>query len=302
MENLIATALASAHASDADDEEESVDDFAALENSMEVDLLEDTIGASASVASNRVELVYSPSENIGETKWYAVVNKSPVAVATMHSAGQEKSAIFTTDNFRRGTETLMAQMGVAEGLLGMGFQSLKVRVPVRNVVRSHVAQALASTQNDAQSKLDSIETDIRAALATSAVGLNKGFFSETNPLKAAMYSALSSAGLKNAEVLIDNVFAENADDYHRTLLAKSFELLRKPVEARDEISKAIMTASYQRVDSQPQGVALSSTVSNRLATIGRSDAGVMTASAAPAVQKATQLNNRIASVVGGLSR
>ena len=272
-----------------------------LEDTMEVDMLVDNIGASATVASNNVELIFAPSQNIGETKWYAVVNQAPVAVATLHSVGEEKSSIFTTDSFRKGTETLMAQMGVSEGLMNMGFKPMKIRLPVKNVVQSHVAQALASTQDEHKQRLESVSSDIRAALSTAAVGINKGFFSDiTNPVKVDLYTVLSSAGVKNAEVLIDNAFANSADDYHRVLLAKAFDLMQKPVEARNEISQAVKTAAYQRVSSGSDS--LSSSVSTRLSTIGRNSNGTMVASAMPSKQESNQLTSRIAGAVGSLIR
>lgn len=273
-----------------------------IEDMMEVDLLEDNIGASASLSSNKVQLVYHPSDNVGETKWYAIANGAPVAVATMHSVGEEKAGMFTTDAFRKGTEMLMTQMGVAEGLMGMGFKAMTIRMPVKNIVQSHVATATASVQAEAEARVSSISEDVRAALATAAVGINKGFFSQlTNPVKAEMYDVLSAAGVKNAEVLIDNAFATAADDYHRVLLAKAFDLMGKPVEARNEISQAVMTASYQRAGGS-EGASLSSSVGHRLSTIGNAAGGTMTASAqaTPSRQQSDALVNRIQSVVGGL--
>lgn len=273
-----------------------------IEDMMEVDLLEDNIGASASLSSNKVQLVYHPSDNVGETKWYAIANGAPVAVATMHSVGEEKAGMFTTDAFRKGTEMLMTQMGVAEGLMGMGFKAMTIRMPVKNIVQSHVATATASVQAEAEARVNSISEDVRAALATAAVGINKGFFSQlTNPVKAEMFDVLSAAGVKNAEVLIDNAFAAAADDYHRVLLAKAFDLMGKPVEARNEISQAVMTASYQRAGGS-EGASLSSSVGHRLSTIGNAAGGTMTASAqaTPSRQQSNALVNRIQSVVGGL--
>lgn len=276
-----------------------------IEDTMEVDLLEDGIGASAALASNKVQLVYAPSDNVGETKWYAIANNAPVAVATMHSVGAEKAGMFTTDAFRKGTEMLMTQMGVAEGLMGMGFKSMKMRLPVKNIVASHVATATASVKTEADGRVNSIAEDVRAALATAAVGINKGFFSNlSNPIKAQLYEVLSAAGVKSAEVLIDNAFDAASDDYHRTLLMKAFDLMGKPVEARNEISQAVMTASYQRA-SGSEGASLSSSVGHRLSHIGASPAAggaTMTASAqaTPSRQQSDALVNRIHSVVGGL--
>lgn len=283
----------------------TVDDID-FDSELEVDLVHDNIGSSASLASNNVKLVYAPSDNFAESRWYAIANGAPVAVASVQSVG-DKASIFATDNFRKGTETLMSQIGVAEGLTTMGFQSLKVRMPVKNIVANRVAEATAAVKQESAQQVASIREDLRAAISTAAVGINKGFFADlANPMKAELFDVLSSVGVQNAEVLIDNAFGSSADDYHKVLLAKAFDLLKKPVDARNEISQAVATASYQRVGAPESAASLSGAVSRQLSHIGVSrkpQAGVMQASAGSPQSHAIAVQaDRMRSVVGNLGR
>jgi hypothetical protein len=179
-----------------------------IEDSLEVDLVTDNLDATTSTANASVKLVYVPSEVVANHRWYAIVNDAPVAVATVHSVGKEKCEIFATDSFRKATETLMAQIGVAAGLTDMGFESLKIRMPVKQIVESNVAKATQEVKASSSAAIQTVREDIKAALATAAVGINKGFFSKLyNPIKAELYEVLSNAGVRNAEVLIDDAFS-----------------------------------------------------------------------------------------------
>ena len=269
-----------------------------IEDSLEVDLVTDNLDAGTSTANASVKLVYVPSEVVANHRWYAIVNDAPVAVATVHSVGAEKSEIFASESFRKATETLMAQIGVVAGLQDMGFQSLKIRMPVKQIVESNVAKATQEVKASSEASVQTMREDIKAALATAAVGINKGFFSKLyNPIKAELYELLSNAGVRNAEVLIDDAFMAKADDYHRTLLEQAFDLLSKPVEARNEISKAVMTANYQRA-SAVEDSSLSSSVSKQLGSIGKTQQTMV----ASQNEVNPSFNQRAASVIKGLVR
>lgn len=269
-----------------------------IEDSLEVDLVTDHLDAGTSTANASVKLVYVPSEVVANHRWYAIVNDAPVAVATVHSVGAEKSEIFASESFRKATETLMAQIGVVAGLQDMGFQSLKIRMPVKQIVESNVAKATQEVKASSEASVQTMREDIKAALATAAVGINKGFFSKLyNPIKAELYEILSNAGVRNAEVMIDDAFMAKADDYHRTLLEQAFDLLSKPVEARNEISKAVMTANYQRA-SAVEDSSLSSSVSKQLGSIGKAQPTMV----ASQNEVNPSFNQRAASVIKGLVR
>lgn len=239
------------------------------DDKLEVDLVEDGLNNSETLANSTVNMLYVPSETVSNHRWYAIVNDTPVAVATVQSVGAQKAGIFATESFRKATEALMAQIGIAAALRDMGFKSLKVKLPVKQIVESQVRQAVAEANAISQRDITNMRNDIKAALATASVGINKGFFSKlSNPIKAELYDALSTAGVRNAEILIDDAFCSRSDDYHRSLIDQAFDLMKKPVEARNEISEAVMSANYQR--SSVDETSLSHSVSKQLSSLGSS--------------------------------
>ena len=266
---------------------------------LEVDLVADSLDATASIANTKVKLVYVPSEMIANHCWYAIVNDVPVAAATVHSVGAQKAEIFASESFRKATETLMAQVGVVAGLQDMGFQSMKIHMPVKQLVASNVAKETAKIRQEMEAQVQNMRDDLKAAMSTASVGINKGFFAKlTNPIKAELYDLLSNAGVRNAETLIDDAFSAKGDDYHRALLTQAFDLLSKPVDARNEISSAVASANYQRANSVDDGLSLSSTVSKQLGSIGTAPQNMI------ASQNEVQpsFNQRTANVMQGLVR
>jgi hypothetical protein len=122
---------------------------------------------------------------------------------------------------------------------------------------------------EARSQLEKQQSEFKerfaAALATAAVGLNRGFYSDKkNPIKAALWSAMSSAGIRNPESMIDAVFKNHSDAYHKTLFDAASELISQPLEAQESISKAISGMSYSEVS------ASSDDLEHRLETFGTS--------------------------------
>jgi hypothetical protein len=266
---------------------------------LEVDLVADSLDATASIANTKVKLVYVPSEMIANHCWYAIVNDVPVAAATVHSVGAQKAEIFASESFRKATETLMAQVGVVAGLQDMGFQSMKIHMPVKQLVASNVAKETAKIRQEMEAQVQNMRDDLKAAMSTASVGINKGFFAKlTNPIKAELYDLLSNAGVRNAETLIDDAFSAKGDDYHRALLTQAFDLLSKPVDARNEISSAVASANYQRANSVDDGLSLSSTVAKQLGSIGTAPQNMI------ASQNEVQpsFNQRTANVMQGLVR
>lgn len=286
--------------SDSDSENE-VSKEVDIDDQINVDMLNGTIQANASPSARSVSLVYHPHEASGH-RWYAFVDGMPVATARVQDVSGDKAEIFASETFRTATQRMMEQVGIKEGLTAMGFKPVMVAMPVRNVVNEHVGKATSGIQANANSQVESVKSDLKAALATAAVGINKGFFSkDTNYIKASLYDVLSSAGVRNAEVLIDNAFSESSDSYHKVLLNRAFDLLAKSVDARNEISTAVASASYQRAASTEDS--LSSTVSRRLSSMGESTSSVKTpAVVAPQNDNVSSFQERASRALSSLSR
>lgn len=228
---------------------------------VEVDMMSDSISKDATIESSEMHLMYQPSDVVGGSKWFAIVDGNPVAFATSHSAGQN-GEIFHDPKFREATAAVVSQLGILEGLKAMGFKGIRVKMPVASIIESKVEEVKEEIHASSEKTLEQYKEGIRSALATASVGINKGFFANVNnPVKLTLYRALSSMGLKNAEEVIDDAFATSGDEYHKILMAKAGDLLDMPVAAMNEVSMAVQAASYQRAT--PRSV--SSVVSEHLA-------------------------------------
>lgn len=294
-----------------DEEEEDFDDSEAVASieiteasALSVNLLDDALTASATIADTAVRFVYSPSETVAGSRWYAMVNNMPVAYATAESVGQDRAKLFNSDSFMQAANAVVAKLGVQAGLKELGFMGASIQLPVRQIVEARVSRAQAAANTKAQRGIDQVREEVRAGLSTASVGINKGFFRLTNPLKVALYESLSAAGIRNAEVIIDDAFAAASDEYHKVLLGKAFELLSKSVDVRDEIAQAVASASYQRVNTVQDS--MSASVQHTLASGGLNPVSVVPSSVVGrsemTASSGESFDADVKSVISGLGR
>ena len=185
--------------------------------------------------------------------WLAMLNGAPVARATASSA-QRNADMFEHPVFGTTTVEIAKQYGVERALNDMGFEPLTIDVDVRANVKGAIAQAVASSYDRLQQKITDENVKYRdefmSAMATAAIGINRGFFrSVENPLKVNLWSVLSSAGIRDPQVIIDAVFSRHADAYHKVLLAKACDIMGRSPEVRDELARAVLDSNYSAVAS-----------------------------------------------------
>lgn len=198
--------------------------------------------------ADKLDLSYS-SNVAGKAAWVAFYEGRPVALAREEDAGKNAD-VFNTATFGNAVIATAKVGGVKPALAELGFKYVDFPVSVSAEVDKLVAQKVGEREASLSAEQENFKQQFLACLATAAVGLNRGFFAELrNPLKEAMWNALSSAGIHNPEVLIDRAFGAHADDYHRVLFAQASELASKPEEVRNEMAKAVMGTSYQSVSS-----------------------------------------------------
>jgi len=198
--------------------------------------------------ADKLDLSYS-SNVAGKAAWVAFYEGRPVALAREEDAGKNAD-VFNTATFGNAVIATAKVGGVKPALAELGFKYVDFPVSVSAEVDKLVAQKVGEREASLSAEQENFKQQFLACLATAAVGLNRGFFADLrNPLKEAMWNALSSAGIHNPEVLIDRAFGAHADDYHRVLFAQASELASKPEEVRNEMAKAVMGTSYQSVSS-----------------------------------------------------
>jgi hypothetical protein len=195
------------------------------------------------------------SESSGEISyvkqdhWVAFYADAPIASATLASCAQYKD-IFYTPAFASAVVASAKVNGPRKALLGMGFSPIKTKVRVAANVSDLVNKAVDDATLKAKASSDSergeYEDRFMSALASASEGINNGFFRNMyNPVKAALVSSLVAVGVRNPEVLVDNVFKTQATAYNKMLLQKAKEIVSKPLDVQNELSMAIMDTAYQ---------------------------------------------------------
>jgi hypothetical protein len=82
------------------------------------------------------------------------------------------------------------------------------------------------------------------SLALAASGFNRDMYPELgNPLKAALVDTLKSLNIRNAAQVVQAAFAESADEYHQSLIAKTVEYMQKSDDIRNELAKVMAGAT-----------------------------------------------------------
>ena len=188
----------------------------------------------------------------GKKSWIAFYNGQPVAKSTSESAVQHK-AIFEEPAYANAVATGASHLGVAKILDEMGFEAVMSSITVSNSLKHVVNKRFKEQMSDITAKYEAEKVEanaqyrdkLMAALSTAAVGINRGFFKGyNNPVKAALQSTLSAAGVRQSESLLDDVFKSHADDYHKALFEKALEIVGKPTEIQNEIAIAVSESNY----------------------------------------------------------
>ena len=229
------------------------------------DMDQDEEGEEESDSSAKLDVSYSSSV-AGQARWTAFYKGVPIAMASKSSVGQNAD-MFDTPKFGHAVLATAKVSGVRKALKELGFSAIKHSVSVSKVVRNMVEKQVADKQLAIASEQQEFKDRFLAALATAAVGLNRGFFvDQKNPIKGSMWNAMSAAGIRNPESLIDSAFKSHSDAYHKTLFALASDLVAKPAEVQESLSKAIHGIQYQEVSTSSS----SSSLEGRLETFGTS--------------------------------
>jgi ribosomal protein S27E len=130
-------------------------------------------------------------------------------------------------------------------------------------------EAAAKTAADADKKkyLASFKDDFLSCVSIVTSGLNKNFFPEGNPLKDALFDAMTTAGLPDQTTvsIIEASFAAGAPQFFKTLLDKSTEYMALTPQARAEIARAITRSPVMAAETGDSELPNQS-LSDRLAT------------------------------------
>ena len=200
------------------------------------------IDDSADASHEKLDVSYSSSV-AGSPIWTAYYAGKPVAVARKSESGHQD--IFDEATFGNAVLASARHAGVVNTLREMGFKAIANDVNLERYVEQQIEEQVAEERAAMASTQKQFQDRFKAALATASIGMTRGFFvGQTNPLKDNLFNALSSAGVRNPDVLLFNAFKSAADAYHNALFSKASEIMDKPVEVQEGLAKAVLEMNH----------------------------------------------------------
>ena len=253
-------AAAEGDAPDAGAEEKSEEDETDASESTDIDALA-LVDDSQPDAAAKLDVSYS-SNVAGASAWTAFYEGKPVAMARVADAGKNAD-LFDKPAFGQAALSAARQIGVKTVLRDLGFKPLVHSVPVTTSLSKIVEERVAAERESLSATAKQHSERFQAALATAAIGINRGFFKGVaNPLKSALCSAMADAGMRNPEALVDSVFSRNFEQFSKIAHAKAEEILQRPPEVQESLASAVLDVCYKSESSSQDGAGLESKLSS----------------------------------------
>jgi len=209
----------------------------------------------------------------GVETWTAFYKGTPVAMAKANAVPDSVSNIFNTSKFGEATAASARELGVESALSSMGFQAIVPDCSMEVAVAQAILDEADSIKQQALASVDTLRNDMVAsfgsALATSAMGINRGVFAGvSNPIRDNLVASLSAAGIKDPAPLVDRAFEQGSDSYAKILLAKASDINSKAPEVQNQIAESVSQTNFLAAHASTQGAesigtVITSTSSNR---------------------------------------
>ena len=258
---------------DFDEEDADLDDLDDLEDDEEDEDF-DSESSNQEFKVNLLQLVASNEDDnleaanlsvahcgaiVGVETWTAFYKGTPVAMAKSNAVPDTVSAIFNTAKFGEAVAASARELGVEQALSSMGFQAIQPDCSVEVAVADSIMSEAESIKQQALASVDSTRNDMAesfgAALATAAMGINRGVFAGvSNPIRDNLIASLSAAGIKDPAPLVDRAFEQGSDSYAKILLAKATDINSKAPEVQNQIAESVSQTNFLAAQASVQGV------------------------------------------------
>lgn len=224
-----------------------------------------------------------------------VAMKGHVAVASLSAKSKSVNAgLINSPALQAAARASVASEGLRAGLQSVGFTLVKVPVTSKATVERRVQEITAKTasQEDKKQKV------FAQAFAIAAAGLNRGQWKGVeNPLRAAMETELTRAGVEQPRRVVSAVFESAGLAYAQALLETSNRLSKMSASARNDLSEVLnMTATvspeeeHDDATSNPEAAP----VEARFATGGKTTAALLRPHAGSSSQSVTAASSILA--------
>jgi len=245
---------------DDEDEDEDEDTFGDLEEELEDEeeasddgFEEEEAPIIATKSKSLVDLVSASTDDKGSvvrlTDSTILAFVGDVCVARLDKNDKNKHhEIFDHDSYIQSIATSIDENGLDKTLEEFDFNVTTVDVDPEQLKLHETEKAVQTAKAAVMEQASTLREEMRQCLSIAAVGLNKGFWKDaTHELKAALYSEMQTAGIRNPASIIDKVFASTSDEHHSTLFEVAFDLLDKPVDVRNSLAEAVGNVNYTPV-------------------------------------------------------
>lgn len=218
-----------------------------------------------------------------EGKILANVNDTTVAVLK-HTPELANADIFGKPAYMEAIAQSFGQNGLDQTLAAYGFSRNSYRAP-KAVAMAYVAEkakavATAQTESVIEQSADKLAQGLQLATA----GLTRGFFRGTkHAVKDRLISDLTTAGVQNAQGLVERALAETEDEHNQAVLALAQQLATRSQESLNELAETI--ADVLPVGEKNRSVKATASVQDLERSISDPLRQVTTASVLPNVAK-----------------
>lgn len=234
----------------------------------------------------------------GQPVWTAYYKGQPVAVATAGSIRKDHADLFLTPRFGTATAAAAKVSGVKSVLSQMGFVGIKAKLHVTKHVETRAAALAATAASSLDEKFEQRMNGFEAAVATAAIGVNRGFFEGlSNPLRETLLAGLAGVNFRNPEAVVDPAMRNGFEEFMRVVVAKAREILDKPPEVQESLARTVVEMTYQPKTNGMQATASAGgqNLEDRISQVGIA----ATASADEAINAATQVATQHTAVASG---
>lgn len=131
-------------------------------------------------------------------------------------------------------------------LASFGARDITYNIPVSNVVKQRIDNGIKAVTAGFDDQKNNMLDDVRQCLSIASIEMVKGLRSNMpNPLREDILAAAQQLGIKDAEDVVDGAFESSSEPVCASLIERTLELLAKPLETRNELSKMVSDANYR---------------------------------------------------------
>jgi len=161
--------------------------------------------------------------------------------------------VYDGEQYQAVTAHAIEQKGLRKGLVQQGFVLSKVKMTASAATAKVVAAKVEAGLKARHEQLAARDKALEHSIAIASVGINKRFFKDAeNPLKDALIAELKTAGVRGAEKLVANAFAEHGPGYAKSIMTLANRIVAAPEEVRNQYADALdMTSDEDFMDDEP---------------------------------------------------